>query len=239
MIKADKKIFLFISFFLVSCSVRISTELIKTYPLLDYKQEVKVYEIQDEIPGNSEFLGVVKVEDAGFTLKCGYQFVLEKAKMEARKTGGNAIKIVEHLKPDLYSSCHRITAKILKTDTLAPNSGVNIQNLIDSTIDYAVLYVYRNSKIGPLVSYNLYLGDSVICRVNNEWCQEIKITKKGLNEIWAKTESKSSLPIEVKSGQKYYLRCGVVMGLLVGRPSLEYVDSDLGKIEYNSIKSDR
>lgn len=101
-----------------SCSPRISTSLSKSYPPLDYKQEVVVYGLDKPIPPNSEEIGQVKVGDSGFSTKCNYDIVLDNAKLEARKVGGNAIKITRHKTPDLWSSCHRITALILKIENI-------------------------------------------------------------------------------------------------------------------------
>ena len=102
-----------------SCSPKISTSLSKSYPALDYQQEVAVIELDQPEPARSEVLGQVRIGDTGFTTDCKYEVVLDKAKMEARKAGGNAIKIVEHQQPTAFgSACHRITAKILKVENI-------------------------------------------------------------------------------------------------------------------------
>ena len=223
---------------LTSCNPKISTSLSKSYPPLDYKQEVVVIGIDKPEPVGSELLGQVKISDTGFSTKCGYDIVIDKAKLEARKAGGNAIKIIEHKPPTaLGSSCHRITAKILKVE--------NIENLVLKEavevlldIDHAIFYVYRPSGAGFLVSYDLHLGDTVICRVKNNYKTKIKIYKDGLNSIWAKTESKTEIPINVKIGKEYYVRCGISMGAFVGRPTIELVDKSIGENEFYSIKGE-
>lgn len=219
-------------FILNSCAPKVSTTISKSYPALDYREDVKVFGIQDSEPANAEELGIVKIGDAGFTKDCGLDVVLEKAKAEARKVGGNAIKIIEHNPPGFGSSCHRITAKILKVehfDSLPIDSS-----LINA--DYALLHVYRFSGPGALVNYDLYLGDSIICRVSNNFKKTIKIRKDGLNTIWAKTEAKVEIPINIKFGKEYYIRCGITMGIVVGRPSIELVDNQIGRMELQSIK---
>lgn len=109
--------------------------------------------------------------------------------------------------------------------------------LVDSTWNYAKLYVYRSGgQAGFLIGYNLYLGDSIIGRVKSNSKQEIKITKKGLNSLWAKTEAKTEIPIDVEFGRAYYLRCSMGMGVMVGHPELQLMDPVQGKSEYNSIK---
>ncbi|MCK4661442.1 MAG: hypothetical protein KAT68_01145 [Bacteroidales bacterium] len=220
-----------------SCNPKISTSISKSYPPLDYKQEVVVIGLNQQVPENSEVLGQVKISDTGFSTNCGYDIVTDKAKLEARKAGGNAIKIIEHKPPTaMGSSCHRITAIILKVE--------NIENLVIKEdeevlldIDYAILNVYRYSGAGALVSYDLYLGDSVICRVKNNFKTTIHVKKDGLNTLWAKTEAKSEVPIDIKIGKEYYLRCSITIGVFVGHPKLELVNRKTGKAEFESYKA--
>jgi hypothetical protein len=70
--------------------------------------------IEEKIPSNAEKLGTIKVGDSGFSVDCNYATVLDKAKTESRKVGGNVLKITKHKGPDLWSSCHRITADVYK-----------------------------------------------------------------------------------------------------------------------------
>ncbi|MBK8884482.1 MAG: hypothetical protein IPN67_19635 [Bacteroidales bacterium] len=222
---------------LSSCAPKISTTVNKNYPALDYREEVMVFGLQDSVPANSEVLGVIKVGDPGFASDCGWDVVIDKAKIEARKAGGNAIKITEHIPPSaLGSSCHRITAKILKVENsvLKPAAAIVDSSLLNA--DYAILHIYRYGGVGALVSYDLHLGDTVICRVSNKWKKSIKIRKDGLNTLWAKTEAKEELPVNIKFGTEYYIRCSVTMGAFVGRPKLELVSNSTGKAEYQSVK---
>jgi hypothetical protein len=220
-----------------SCAPKISTTINKNYSALDYREEVKVLGLQDPVPAYSEELGILKIGDTGFSINCGWDVVLDKAKMEARKVGGNAIKITKHIPPSILgSSCHRITAQILKVESF---DNLPAAARVDSSLlnaDYAILHVYRQSGTGALISYDLLLGDSVICRVSNKWKNTIKIRKDGLNTLWAKTETKEELPINIQFGNEYYIRCGVTMGAFVGRPKLELVDNQTGKAEFQSIK---
>jgi len=219
-----------------SCTPKISTTVSKNYSALDYRDEVRLLGLQDPVPTDSEELGEVKIGDSGFSTNCGWDLVIDNAKMEARKIGGNAIKITEHTPPSaMGSSCHRITAKILKVENFdhIPASAVVDSSLIDA--DYALLHVYRHRGLGSLISYDLHLGDTVICRVKNKWKETIKISKDGRNTLWAKTEAKAELPINIELGNEYYIRCSVKMGAFVGRAKLELVDNQTGKAEYQSI----
>lgn len=222
--------------FFSSCNPKISTSISKKYPPLDYKQEVIVIGLNQAEPEKSEVLGQVKIGDSGFSTNCDYSIVLDKAKLEARKAGGNAIKLIEHKLPSLMgSSCHRITAKILRIDNIE-NHTPNVEEVL-TDVDYAILNVYRYGGAGSLVSYDLNLGDSIICRVRNNFKTTLYIKKDGLNTLWAKTEAKTEVPINIKLGRTYYLRCGVSMGAFVGHPRLELVDTKTGKAEFESFKA--
>jgi len=97
-----------------ACSSKVSTQVHKSYPPIGYDQKIEVIEIYQAMPSGAEILGEVKIGDSGFSTNCGYAIALEAAKSEARKIGGNAIKIYQHKMPDaLGSTCHRIKAHIL------------------------------------------------------------------------------------------------------------------------------
>ena len=222
---------------LSSCSPKISTNLSKTYTPLDYKQEIVTIGLSESEPDNLEVLGQVKIGDTGFSTKCGYDIMINKAKLEARKAGGNAIKIIEHKPPSAFgSSCHRITAKILKIEDIE-NYISKVEEEVVLDVDYAILNVYRYRGAGALVGYDLHLGDSTICRVKNNFKTTLHIKKEGLNTLWAKTEAKSEVSIDVKMGKTYYLRCGITMGAFVGRPKLALIDSKTGRPEFQSFKA--
>lgn len=222
---------------LSSCNPKISTSISRSYPPLDYQQEVVVIGLDQPEPDNAEVLGQVKTGDTGFSTNCSYEVVIDKIKLEARKAGGNAIKVIEHKTPSaMGSSCHRITARILRVENIESfTPEVEQELLLD--VDYAILNVYRYGGAGAMVSYDLYLGDSIICRVKNNYKKTILIKKDGLNTLWARTEAKSEVPIDVKMGKTYYLRCGITIGAFVGRPKLELIDSKTGKAEFESFRA--
>ena len=224
-------------FVLASCSPKVMTNLNKKYEPLDYEQDVVVIGLTEGIPNDSEELGQVKIGDSGFTTNCDYEVVVGKAKDEARKAGGNAIKITEHKPPTVFgSSCHRITATILKLQN--PEDYVaNIpeEELLD--VDYAIINVYRYSGAGALVNYDLHLGDSVICRVKNNFKTTVHTKIDGMNTLWAKTEAKAEVPVDLEYGRVYYVRCGIGMGIFVGQPTIELVDSKTGKAEFEAFNA--
>jgi len=110
-----------LAIFVASCAPRVSTKLTKTYPALDSRQEVTVLGLKEDVPPNATVLGTVRVSDSGFSVDCGWDAVIEKAKIAARKAGGNMIKITDHTPPNvLLSTCDMISAQILRVETTTP-----------------------------------------------------------------------------------------------------------------------
>jgi Protein of unknown function (DUF2846). len=103
--------------------------------------------------------------------------------------------------------------------------------------NYVLLHIYRkNSLAGSAIKYNVHLDDTIICRAGNKWKETIKIEKEGLFTLWAKTETKTELSVEIEFGKEYYIRCGVKIGVVAGRPKIELVDNETGKNEFESIQ---
>lgn len=223
-------------YLIVGCAPKVSVDLSVTNPPLKYAQEVVILSLTDLVPEAAIFIGSVKVGDAGFTADCDYPVMIEKANIEARKAGGNLLKIRVHDTPDFKSTCHRITADIYYLDDVgALADQVQESAYFDSSASYAMLHIYRSGGTGALLNYKVHLGAQELCRVKANSSQSIIITREGPNELWAKTESKSAVPINIEFGKDYYLRCGVSMGFLVGRPSLTLVDKSTGKAESQAI----
>lgn len=161
-----------------SCNVKITTSLIKSYPKLEDNSTVNILDINEKEPNNAEVLGKVKIGDPGFTFKCGYDIVIEKAKIEARKIGGNALHITEHKIPSIFgSNCHRIKADILKLDRV--NDTLNTDNNYVDTIDAKIRNKdYKHYKIVINGGYSYRLAN-VSSDVPNEYKSYVKGLKSG------------------------------------------------------------
>lgn len=106
--------------------------------------------------------------------------------------------------------------------------------------DSAVLYVYRpDNYTGFAVVYDLYAGNEKVGKVSNKSKLEVVLKQEGPLEVWAKTEKKVSVFLDVKFGETYYLKCGVATGAWVGHPDLMLVPSIQGEPEYARIKGKR
>jgi hypothetical protein len=127
-----------------------------------------------------------------------------------------------------------VTIKGKMTDSLS----VGVQ--IDST-KYATLYVYRPSNfVGSFIGYNLHITnlaikDSIIGRAKNNSKFIVKVYQEGKTQIFAQTESKRAVNIDVKFGRKYFLKCGIATGIFVGRPQLDLIYPEQGELDYDNV----
>ncbi|MFB6318314.1 hypothetical protein [Saccharicrinis sp. FJH54] len=236
MLKDRPEVFLLL-LVIVSCSPSVSTKISSEYAPLKYDEDVVVLGLKDTVPEDAVEIGTVKIGDSGFTTNCDYQTVMNEAIIEARKAGGNILKLDKHLPPsEMGTTCHRITARILRTDNLeqlkadiSPESEINC--------DYAIINIYRYRSSTFPVDYDLYLDESLLCSVTNNFCQSVIVRKEGNLILSARTETKTELPISIEFGRTYFLKCGLTSGIMVGRPKLELVDIQTGWTEFNSIKA--
>lgn len=231
--KIQKGILLFICLTLVSCGP-VSTKLLNSYEPLPEDQAIVVVGIKDPIPENAEVLGEVKIGESLTTVKCGYDYAIADAQYEAKKVGGNAIKIIEHDPPNsIFRTCHIIRAKILKLEP-----PIELVEEEDTRHDgnFALLHIYRyNAFAGAALGYKLYLNDTQLCKVKNNFAASFQIPIEGNAVLWAKTESKTKVPIRLEKGKTYYVRCRLKMGVLLARPDLELMEEKAGKVEFEAF----
>lgn len=108
----------------VGCAPKIFTSIQKSYPARPDDADVLVYYLSDTLPDRADVLGKVEVRDNGMSTKCSYPEVLQRAKAEANKVGGNGLILTWHKEPSTFgSSCHQIAGDILlMPDSIYENS---------------------------------------------------------------------------------------------------------------------
>jgi len=120
-------------------------------------------------------------------------------------------------------------------------SGAQFSQFATPKQDRGLVYVYRpESFVGGGVSYDIHVTnpsnpDLIAGELVNGSYVEIDIPS-GESEVWGKTESKSSVTLDVKKGETYCVKGGVGIGFLIGRPNLEIVDMDTCKKEIVETK---
>lgn len=99
-----------------------------------------------------------------------------------------------------------------------------------------VLHLFRKEAGGTALHYDITINDSLLTRSNNNWIETITLPATGIPTLSAKTESTSSITLNLQPGYHYYIRCGVNLGVLVGRPTLEVVEPTVAKAEIDAIQ---
>lgn len=74
------------------------------------------------------------------------------------------------------------------------------------------------------------------CSLFYSWCEVLKVflnVEPGTHTFVSIIESNDEITFEIKPGEIHYVKCSVVMGVIIARPKLEKVDSVEGKIIAN------
>lgn len=226
-------ILVIVVFILFFNSCKSTTQLQKNGVLLE--QEIVVLNINQKAPIDSKILKEIKLGYGLLYKNCDYNSIINKVKFEAKKIGGNLIKITESKPLDILGeSCYKIKADILKVKDLSEYKLMNNKNE-QSKNDFSLLSIYRHiNKSGSLLQYNLFLGDSLITRVKSNFKKTIKINKEGLYNL--RTEKDSiGIPINILLGKNYYIKCSL-KGKLVGSAELTLkLMNEEGKMEFESF----
>jgi V8-like Glu-specific endopeptidase len=99
---------------ITSCAATVRTTHSSSHQATPSSVPIVVYGLNENPPSNARNIGTIKIGDSGFSVDCGWNTVLEKAKNESRKIGGNAIKLLSVHMPDGLSTCYRLTAYALR-----------------------------------------------------------------------------------------------------------------------------
>jgi hypothetical protein len=76
----------------------------------------EVYRSIDDVPRPYKEIGEVSIGDSGFSVDCGRERVLAEVRKEVCRLSGDAALVTLWDAPDLWSSCVRIKAKIIRYD---------------------------------------------------------------------------------------------------------------------------
>lgn len=107
---------------LSSCASSVSTYVKTIQKPLENNEPVAFFDIGQPYPAVYQYIGNVKIGDSGLATNCNFEMVIALANEEARKMGGNAIRLIKHEVPATFgSSCHQIEAQVLKIEAIAMN----------------------------------------------------------------------------------------------------------------------
>lgn len=99
--------------------------------------------------------------------------------------------------------------------------------------DSAIIHFYRRGSMkGCLISFDVYLGDVAVFRATNKSRASVPVKTEGVYSLRAKTESSTEIPVDIRFGREYFVRCSLGFGAFVGRPKIELVDENTGRAEF-------
>lgn len=108
--------------FLSSCSPKINMNLSEAMPqkTLDPNEKVFVFELDEELPEASVFIGEIEIGDLlGMTSNCKQDNVRSFAVNQCRKVGANILKIKKEKHPGFFSDCYSMEADMYSLDKRA------------------------------------------------------------------------------------------------------------------------
>jgi hypothetical protein len=102
--------------------------------------------------------------------------------------------------------------------------------------DKATVYVYRPSGFGgAAISYTVSVNGTEVLPLSSG-SYFVYYAGPGENEFTAKTEAKTSVTVDIKAGETYYVKGSMGMGVFVGHPHLTQVTNDVGAKEIAACK---
>ena len=102
--------------------------------------------------------------------------------------------------------------------------------------DKAVVYIYRPSSFfGAAVSYTVNAGTKPIMKLANGGYYPY-VAAPGELELWAETETKSSVTLDLRAGDRKYVKGTLGIGVVMGRPNLTVVDPAVAEAEIKECK---
>lgn len=163
---------------LTSCSPKISRDYLNESKIaISDIKEVKVIDLDQNVPLKSNYIGKIKVGEAGMTIKCGYDRMINECKKEAKLVGANIVKLIRVKNPDFYSSCYRIEAKLYwnNTEEYAKGLPINIEYTERESTTLKLLQALRQGEFVffDAEGYNITLFESSKS-FNDEAIQSLK-----------------------------------------------------------------
>ncbi|WP_031427106.1 hypothetical protein [Flavimarina sp. Hel_I_48] len=107
-----KILFLILIVGFTSCSPKIKSNFTNPQPTLASDEKVALLDIEHKLPKNPIKVGDLRFQDSGFSTDCSFNSLMNQARIEARKSGANIVKIVEKKEPNLWSSCYRLSIEL-------------------------------------------------------------------------------------------------------------------------------
>lgn len=107
---------LFTTVFLLSgCTPKIFVARTQYYPPLSVLDSIYILTSENTVPPNAKLIGSIEITDRSPSAQSRFQDIIQQAKEEARKMGGNILYITKHIRPGIDgNSRHQLSGNILR-----------------------------------------------------------------------------------------------------------------------------
>lgn len=85
--------------------------------------DIIVLKLDEEVSPSSKKIGSTKFGESGFSVNCSLDYVLNNARKIAKDYGADVVKITKHKRPNLWSTCHRLTVDYYVTPKKTLNNN--------------------------------------------------------------------------------------------------------------------
>jgi hypothetical protein len=112
---------------------------------------------------------------------------------------------------------------VLRSILLMILSSILINDAVAQTDSAYIVFFRENQYFGRGFSYPVTVNGEKIAKIKNG-TYFVHPVAAGRHLVMAKTETVASVELSLNPGDTCYLRCGVLMGMWVGRPEIVMVD---------------
>ncbi|MFN4299935.1 MAG: hypothetical protein ACK4EX_09445 [Thermaurantimonas sp.] len=206
-----------VPFFLVfasSCATYKGAEVrvVRKMPVLDFYEDVVILNNADLLPNQRTEVGTITIRKSDYhNVPCGWVERLTAATLEARKFGGNVI-VLDKISGNINlatNSCGDITGYVYNVEEhlVSQLKKFRVNGGIKNKYDIArVVFI----KPTFATNYSIYVNDDNLGLIKGGEIVEYKTKNKEPLIIWAKTESKTQLVLNVEPGYDYFIFCNEI-----------------------------
>ena len=116
---------------MASCSPKVTSNIIHTYPPQESLEDVVVLNEKDQLPADADWMGGIEVKG-----KAGYDKMAEMTRFEAWESGGKYVKVKSFGSDGVRSDIHLMRSDVYRADTakVNPRDVKTIEQAVNPTI---------------------------------------------------------------------------------------------------------
>ncbi len=138
------------------CAPKVSSYLVKqNLEPIAFDSDVFLFEMDESIPAYSDFIGKIKLGEAGMTVHCNYEDMIDKCYELARSYGANIIEITNVKAPNFFTSCYRVEANLYLNNSKSFLEGGIENEPTYSAKEDLVIDLIQGLKQGEFTFYDI------------------------------------------------------------------------------------